>query len=240
MNGELSHFEKESRRKAIDLCKGAIDACHCLSGEVVTVWQAYDGFDYPFQIDYQRAWIDMIEAFREICDYAALKNIKVSIEYKPFEPRNHALIDSVGTTLYAIEKIGRDNLGCTLDFCHMLMKFDSPACGLAIAAADKKIFGLHLNDGYGQMDSGMIFGSVNLVLALEFVYYLKKTGYDGVIFFDTFPIREEVSEEIAANILTYKKLSEKLDAFGMDRIGRVIEEHDSVAIQRMLNEIFLT
>ena len=86
----------------------------------------------------------------------------------------------------------------------------------------------------------MIFGSVNLVLALEFVYYLKKTGYDGVIFFDTFPIREEVSEEIAANILTYKKLSEKLDAFGMDRIGRVIEEHDSVAIQRMLNEIFLT
>ena len=45
----------------------------------------------------------------------------------------------------------------------------------------KKLFGLHMNDGYSQMDSGMIFGSVNLAHAMEFVYYLKKYSYDGVV-----------------------------------------------------------
>ena len=113
------------------------------------------------------------------------------------------MLDSVGMTLYAIELIDRPNLGCTLDFCHMLMKFDSPAYGLAVAALKDRIYGLHMNDGYGQMDGGLIFGSINLIQCVEFVYYLKKTGYDGVVFFDTFPIRENPEREIKANIDTY-------------------------------------
>ena len=174
-----------------------------------------------------------------ISDYAAQYNIKVSIEYKPFEERNHALLDSVGMTLYAIELINRPNIGCTLDFCHMLMKFDSPAYGLAVAALKDRIYGLHMNDGYGQMDGGLIFGSINLIQCVEFVYYLKKTGYDGVVFFDTFPIRENPEAEIKANIDTYRKISAKIDAYGMDRIAEVINSHDGVRIQEMIQEMFL-
>lgn len=239
LNGELSHPDDEVRRQALDLCKGAIDKCHELGGEIVTVWQAYDGYDYPFQQDYGEAWKRMIAGFQEVCDYAAEKGIKISIEYKPFEPRNHAMLDSVGMTLYAVEQIDRDNIGMTLDFCHMLMKFDSPAYGLAVAALKNRIFGLHMNDGYGQMDGGLIFGSVNMVQAIEFVYYLKKTGYDGVVFFDTFPIRENVAEEIKANIDTYKKISALIDHYGMERIDRVIQTHDAVQIQKMLMEMLL-
>ena len=50
-----------------------------------------------------------------------LKEIKISIEYKPYEERNFAMIDSTGMTLYLLEEINRKNVGCTLDFCHMLM-----------------------------------------------------------------------------------------------------------------------
>ena len=53
------------------------------------------------------------------------------------------------------------------------MKRDSPAYGLALAASMGKLYGLHMNDGYSQMDSGMIFGSVNIAHAAEFIYYLK-------------------------------------------------------------------
>lgn len=238
LNGELSHPDDEVRRQAIDLCKGAIDKCRELGGEIVTVWQAYDGYDYPFQQDYGEAWKRMIAGFQEVCDYAG-KDIKISIEYKPFEPRNHAMLDSVGMTLYAVEQIDRDNIGMTLDFCHMLMKFDSPAYGLAVAALKDRIYGLHMNDGYGQMDGGMIFGSVNMIQAIEFVYYLKKTGYDGVVFFDTFPIRENVAEEIRANIDTYKKINALIDDYGMDRIDSVIQTHDAVQIQKMIMEMLL-
>lgn len=239
LTGELSNPDDKIRQAAIDLCTGAVDKCHELGGEVVTIWQASDGYDYPFQMDYGVAWKRMIAAFQEVCDYAAARNIKISIEYKPFEERQHAMLDSLGITLHAVEEINRPNIGMTLDFCHMLMKFDSPAYGLAIAALKDRIYGLHMNDGYGHVDSGMIFGSVNMVQAIEFVYYLKKTGYDGVVFFDTFPIREEVSGEIKANIDTYKKISALIDEYGMDRIDDVIQTHDAVQVQKMIMEMLL-
>ena len=41
---------------ALQLCKDASDYCHGIGGEVVTIWLAYDGFDYSFQIDYEKVW----------------------------------------------------------------------------------------------------------------------------------------------------------------------------------------
>ena len=78
-----------------------------------------------------------------------------------------------------------------------------------------------------------------MIQCVEFVYYLKKTGYDGVVFFDTFPIRENPEAEINANIETYRKISKKIDEYGMDRIETVIQAHDGVKIQEMIQEMFL-
>ena len=192
IGGEFTNKSIKIRDAAIDLCKGAIDACRELHGHVVTIWQAYDGFDYPFQVDYEKNWDYTIEALQSICDYG--KDLKISIEYKPFEPRSYAQLDSVGSTLLAIKEIDRPNIGITLDFCHMLMKHDNPGTALALAAKDKKVFGLHMNDGYGLMDNGLIFGTVNTSKALEFVYYLNRYQYDGVVFFVSLPIRENASE----------------------------------------------
>ncbi|MCD7735408.1 MAG: sugar phosphate isomerase/epimerase [Lachnospiraceae bacterium] len=235
IKGEFTNVDENVRRKAIDLCKGAVDACRAVGGKVVTVWQAYDGFDYPFQVDYEKAWNRMIEAFREVADYA--QDILVSIEYKPYEPRNYAMLDSIGTTLLAIEEINRPNMGITLDFCHMQMKHDCPAYALALAAKSNKLFGLHMNDGYRLMDSGLIFGSVNLSQCIEFVYYLKKYSYDGVVFFDTFPVREETEPEICANIRTFQKINDLIDRVGMDEFDKIISKNDGVASQQFLVDI---
>ena len=45
----------------------------------------------------------MIDAFRELADYAP--DMKYSIEYKPFEPRNFSMVDSTGMTLLLIKEI---------------------------------------------------------------------------------------------------------------------------------------
>ena len=167
-NGDFTNPDKELREKAIQYCKEAAEICRELGGTYITLWMENDGFDYAFQLDYEEAWNQLIDAFREVADYAP--DLKISIEYKPFEPRNFSMIDSTGMTLLLIKEIDRPNVGCTLDFCHMLMKRDSPAYGLAIAASMGKLYGLHMNDGYSQMDSGMIFGSVNIAHAAEFIY----------------------------------------------------------------------
>ena len=116
----------------------------------------------------------------------------------------------------------------------MLMKGDSPAYGLALAASMGKLYGLHMNDGYSQMDSGMIFGSVNIAHAAEFIYYLKKYNYQGVVFFDTFPIRENAKLETQANINSFEKISKIVDEIGMDRIAKVVSKRDGVEAQRLV------
>ena len=231
-NGEFTNPDESIRRKAIQMTKDAADVCRELGGSVITVWLAFDGYDYPFQADYELKWNQIMDAFREIADYAP--DMKFSIEYKPFEPRNYSLIDSVGTTMLMIEEIDRPNVGATLDFCHMVMKHDGPAFGLSLAARKKKLFGLHMNDGYSQMDSGMIFGSVNLAHAMEFVYYLKKYSYDGVVFFDTFPVREEAQAETQANIDAFRKISEAVDRVGVDRIDEIVSEQNGISAQNLV------
>lgn len=230
--GEFTNVDMKVREDAINLCKEACDACRKIGGSVLTIWQAYDGFDYPFQLNYEKAWKRQVEAFREICDYAP--DLKISIEYKPFEPRSYAEIDSVGTTLLMIDEVDRPNLGMTLDFCHMLMKHDCPANGVALAASRGRLFGLHMNDGHGFMDNGLIFSTINLSQSLEFVYYLKKYDYKGVIFFDSFPVREDARTEINANIEMFNALEKAVTTYGLEKIGEVVEKQDAIECQKLI------
>lgn len=232
INGNFTNPDLALREKVIRTAKDACDVCRELGGRVVTLWLENDGFDYAFQMDYEKCWDMVIEGIREVADYAP--DIRISIEYKPYEERNFALIDSTGMTLYLIDEVARDNVGCTLDFCHMLMKHDSPAYGLALAARKGKLYGLHMNDGYGVQDSGMIFGTVNHALTAEFVYYLKKYDYEGVVFFDTFPIREEAAAEIKANIEAFKKYVAIIDRIGLERIDEIVSKQNGIDAQRLV------
>ena len=235
LNGDLTNPDEELRQKAITMCKEAADICRELGGSVITLWLENDGFDYPFQMDYEYCFKQVVEAIQEVADYA--KDMKISIEYKPYEERNFALIDSTGMTMYLISEVDRENVGCTLDFCHMLMKHDSPSYGLALAASKGKVFGLHMNDGYGFQDSGLIFGSVNFSLCAEFIYYLKRYHYDGVVFFDTFPIRENAILEVQANIDAFEQISSMVDKIGVEEIDRIVAKRDGISAQNLILEM---
>ena len=235
LNGDLTNPDEELRQKAITMCKEAADICRELGGSVITLWLENDGFDYPFQMDYEYCFKQVVEAIQEVADYA--KDMKISIEYKPYEERNFALIDSTGMTMYLISEVDRENVGCTLDFCHMLMKHDSPYYGLALAASKGKLFGLHMNDGYGFQDSGLIFGSVNFSLCAEFIYYLKRYHYDGVVFFDTFPIRENAILEVQANIDAFEQISSMVDKIGVEEINKIVAKRDGISAQNLILEM---
>lgn len=232
LNGDFTNPDESLRERAIQMSKDACDICRELGGSVITLWFENDGFDYPFQIDYEKDWKKLVEGIREVADYAP--DMKISIEYKPYEERNFALVDSTGMTLYLISQVDRENVGCTLDYCHMLMKHDNPSFGLALAASQNKLFGLHMNDGYGVQDSGLIFGSLSFAQSAEFIYYLERYGYDGVVFFDTFPIREESKAECQANIDAFELIKSKVDREGVDQINEVVSKHDGISAQGLI------
>jgi len=232
VNGELGNSNPEIARRAVQLCKEAVDVCRELGGSNIIVWLGYEGFDYSFQINYAKVWKQIVQAFDEICRYGS--DLKISIEYKPFQPRAYSFISSYADTLLMINDVGADNLGVTLDFCHMLMKAENPAYGLTLVAERNKLYGVHLNDGNHLNDDGLMVGSVNFIQTLEFIYYLKKYNYQGVVYFDTFPIREQPLEELQANIRMYNKIDSLIDQIGMSKIQSIIDRNDAIAAQEIL------
>lgn len=231
IGGEFGNREKAISQEAINLCKEAVDACKKLGGSQIIIWLGFDGFDYSFQIDYVSYWRRIVKAFQEVCDYS---DIPISIEYKPYEERVHAFIDSFGTTVSILHDVARENLGVTLDFCHMLMKKENPAFAAAWLLERGKLYNVHLNDGEGSTDDGLMVGTVNFWKTVEVIYYLKKYNFNGVIYFDTFPKREKAIEECEANIKMCHKIEEIIDTYGLEKIEKVIEQNDAVAVSNMM------
>ena len=55
-----------------------------------------------------------------------------------------------------------------------------------------------------------------------------------MVFFDTFPIREEAKAETQANIDSFEKISKIVDELGMDRIAEVVSKRDGIEAHRLL------
>lgn len=235
INGELGNADSAISDRAVELCKEACDYCRDIGGEVVTIWLGFDGFDYSFQIDYEKVWNQIKDCLIQIADYAP--DLKISIEYKPFQPRAYAFLDSFGVSLSMIHEVGRENIGITLDYCHMLMKHENPAYGASILGSRKKLFGVHLNDGYGLNDDGLMIGTNSLIKTIEFIYYTKLHSYEHAFYFDTFPVIEDPIAECKRNIKMIKKIDSVIDKLGMDYISGVIKENSGVKVSDLVLEI---
>lgn len=102
----------------------------------------------------------------------------------------------------------------------------------------KKLFGVQLNDGYTRLaaEDGLIFGSVHPSMALEIMYQLRRTNFDGHFYFDTFPQRSDPVEEAAFNIQQAKRFWNAACSIDEDRLRRITKEHDAVAALEMVNK----
>lgn len=204
--GAFTHPNTVVRRAAIDETKRGLDVLAEMGGNLMTLWMGQDGFDYSFQMDYERAWSNTIDAMIEVADHNPA--IDIALEYKPNEPRAFALMPDAATTLLAIKEIGRDNTGVTLDFAHVLYADEMPAFAATLIARHSRILGVHLNDGYGKWDNGLMVGAVHPIQTIELLVELERLGYKGAIYFDTFPDHSGLDpvSEAQTNIEVLKRL----------------------------------
>ena len=166
--GAFTNPEKAVRRLAIDETKKGIDLAASLDCETMTLWMGQDGLDYSFQANFSKMWDDTIAAMQEVAEHN--KNINISIEYKPNEPRAFSLMPDVATTLLALAEIDRANTGVTLDFAHVLYADEMPAFAANLINRKSKLLGVHLNDGYGKWDNGLMVGSVHPIQTLSLIH----------------------------------------------------------------------
>jgi len=236
--GAMTHPDPKVRQEAIDVTKEAAAAAIELGCDEVVVWSAYDGYDYPFQVNHDEKWDQIIHAFQECCD--AYPNIKFSLEYKPTDENTRFFtVPSTGAAVLLVQQINRPNMGLTLDVGHMLMSGENP--GQSIALAGKKLFGVQLNDGYTRLaaEDGLMFGSVHPTMALETLYYLQKIGFGGHLYFDTFPQRTDPVKECEYNIQRVKEFwiaAQRIRELGVETKNGVMDSHDALGALDLMEE----
>lgn len=216
--GALTARDKSTRAQAIDIVKKAAEVAEYMGASVVNLWPGADGYDYSFQIDYNKYLDLMLNALKEIA--REYPNTKFSLEYKIREPRIRSAITTVDRALTLINEIKKDNLGVTVDFGHSLQARENPAEAAVVASRYNKLFHVHLNDNSRDWDDDLIIGTYHLWETLEFVYYLKKMGYKGWLGFDMSPARENQVEAVEYSIST------------MERYFNIIEQFDEEIIQK--------
>ncbi len=236
--GAFTHPDVSVRREAIDLTKRGIDAARAAGTSLMTLWLGQDGFDYAFQADYARMWQDEIDGIREVCDHDP--DCLISIEYKPNEPRAYSLMPDCATTLLAISEVGAKNLGVTLDFAHVLYADEQPAFAAALIARRSRLLGVHLNDGYSKRDDGLMVGAVHTLQTIELLRQIRRDGYDGAIYFDTFPDLTGLDpvRECEVNIATVRRMMTVVDRLEADnRLSGAVSRQDAVAAQAIVQDL---
>ena len=228
----MNHPNWSLREEAIEITKGAGEAAGVLGCDEVVVWSAYDGYYYPLQVDYNKKWEELIVDFRECCD--AYPGIKFSVEYKPsYENTRFFTVPSAAAGILLVQAVDRPNIGLNLDIGHMLMLGENPGQAIAMVGhllGGDILFGVHLNNGYTRLASedGMVFGSVHPGMALEIMYQLRRFGFSGHMYFDTFPQRSNPVREAEVNIRRATAFWRAVGTLDEAGIGDAMAEHDAL------------
>ena len=101
---------------------------------------------------------------------------------------------------------------------------------------------MHLNDAYAKRDDGLMVAAVHLRSTLELLTQIRRDGYEGVLYFDTFPDISGLDPvaECEANIATVNRLLAIGDRLEADnRLGEALALQDAVASQRIVNEALI-
>ncbi len=235
--GAFTNPDPAVRREAIDLTKRGIDAARAMDAPMMTLWLGQDGWDYAFQCDYPALWADEIAGIAEVATHDP--GCLISIEYKPNEPRAYAVLPDAATTLLAIAEIGLPNLGVTIDFAHSLYADEQPAFAAALVQSRSRLLGLHLNDGYAKRDDGLMVGSVHEQATLELLRAVHRGGFDGAIYFDTFPDASGLDPvaECAANIRTVRRMLDAVTRMeGDNRLTDAQGRQDPITAQEIARQ----
>ena len=147
-----------------------------------------------------------------------------------------------GSALLLVLEVDRSNFGLTLDIGHMLMSGENPGQSIAMVGRSGKLFGIQLNDGYTRLaaEDGLMFGSIHPSMALEIMYQLRRIGFDGHLYFDTFPQRTDPVKEAEYNIERVKAFWAAASSLDERKLQQTAKNHDAISALRIVDAALRT
>jgi len=223
-NGGLTSHDKSVRDKAVRFIKEAKDFAAAVGADKVTCCPLGDGYEFSFQYDYAVTWKYLIETFGEAGHYKT--EIPLCIEYKPSETRGHCFVDSAAKALCLLNDIQCKDMGVTLDFGHSMYGNENPAEAVSLLAESPYRYYIHINDNDGRWDWDYFCGTKHFLEYVEFLYYLKKYGYNDYLTSDTSPTRWDIRGTFEANSRISNKIWKLFDQIDMDEFQALIAGSD--------------
>ena len=165
--------------------------------------------------------------------------MRISVEYKPFESRNHIVLPSMSKTLLACEQVGLDNVGVTMDVGHAISGGENPAAELALGYGMNRLFYVHFNDNDRRWDWDTLPGSVNLWETLETLYYIRKLNWSGWFAYDVFTRHGDPAGALEATFEIMETLNSFIDKVGMDTLEQMTKEQVPASAYRKLMRAML-
>ena len=223
-NGGLTSHDKEIRDKAVRFIKEAKDFAEAAGANKVTCCPLGDGYEFSFQHDYARAWKYLVETFGEAGAYKP--QIPLFIEYKPSETRGRCFVDTAAKTLCLLNDMQSKDMGVTLDFGHSMYGNENPAEALVLLAESPYKYYVHINDNDGKWDWDYFCGTKHFLEYVEFLYYLKKYGYEDYLTSDTSPTRWDIKGTFEANSRMSNKIWNLLDQVDGSELTQLMMQSD--------------
>jgi len=233
-NGGLTSTDAAIRAKAVQFIKNAKDFAADVGADKVTCCPLGDGYEFSFQYDYATAWKHLVETFSEAGSYR--QEIPLFVEYKPSETRGQCFIDSAAKTLCLLNDMQVDSMGVTLDFGHSMYGQENPAEAVALLEASRYKYYVHINDNDGKWDWDYFCGTKHFLEYVEFLYYLKKYGYNDYFTSDTSPTRWDIRGTFEANSRITLKIWKMLEQIDTPRLEALMAGGDYLATWRFIEE----
>ena len=190
----------------------------------MTLWLGQDGFDYGFQADYDAVWRWRSTASAR--SPSTIPTAMISIEYKPNEPRAYSLLPDAATDAARDPggRLRRTSASPSTSPTSSMPTSSRPSRRRS-SHRHSRLLGVHLNDGYAKRDDGLMVGAVHLQATLELLRQIRRDGYDGALYFDTFPDATGLDPvaECEVNIATVNRLLAVVDR--LDGDNRLAEAH---------------
>jgi xylose isomerase len=204
------------RRAALEEILKAVEISKALKIPVLSVWPGSDGADYHFQIDYKQSLEWFTEALVAVNKECVKAGIKLAMEPKPYEPRElYMIIPTAAAAILVAQQVnqatGGANCGLTVDYGHQKMEATTAAtaCDLAVYAG-VPIHKFDVNDArQGRNDQDLMFGTVSVPEAVEYLYTTFLRDYRGWYSQDQFTYRDDPTRAIERSMVNFANLALK-------------------------------
>lgn len=225
-NGAFTNPSPAVRANAVALSKAAVDLASDLGAHFI-IWPGIEGYNYPFQCDYQAIWGWFLDGLGSVIGHAAKRGVTVFLEHKNSEPAMKVLMRNVGMTLWVIQKLRERGIDVSrvkinLDWQHLIMNGEHLAEYAAILAGEGLLGHQHANSGWGLFDDDNMVGATYFMSTLEMAQTLRMLGYgrNGErIGYDLFPYTENPIDAVRQSVLQWEfiwELAGKIDPVALE------------------------